>query len=319
MYFIRNLEVPTGDKKEVEYEVTTDSAAFRSYATGDYLFSTWERPERKPGIYRKLLLRILAKTVVSAAEVGAAEPTRKGFYHGGGIAEELIALAALFLRARFKLGPVLRIHDAPIYISREEKILDRDIIRDSVPLDELGDWFKLAQGLKDEWHLDFITAARFYQRGLLFIDTNPEIAYLDLISAIETLSGSNGFGKRRKRGLVKARFVKFIINNTTDDFWDPKRIDTHLPPVLYVEKNDLKEYLKRVYRIRSDYLHDGIPFPPFIYEPPYKNAELPLGDKTWTTEKLWTKADFIPLPHFFERLVRHVLINFLRDNQKEAD
>ncbi len=352
MFLVRNLDIPAEEKEELEYEVTSDSRVIAGYTSPDYAFSGWEVPPRKPGVYRKLWLRIRKKTKVSGNEFAAAKPTRKGFYHGGDIADEIIALASLFLRTRFKLGPIVRLHGKPIMLSREKAVLDKAVIKDNVKLNELNESFELIKGLNADLHLDFIMAVRFYHRALLYIDENPVTAYLDLISAIETLSKYTDIGKPRVswlsnnkaltealkgindkdlrakienaildldsvKGFIGKRFVRFILNYNTDDFWDPNRRDKDLPPRLYVEKKDLEKYLKKIYIIRSKYLHAGVAFPPFIFDPPQKNSELPLAETSWTLEKLWTEKDVIPLPHFFERLVRHVLINFLRAKQKD--
>jgi len=148
LYFVRNLETEEKEENEEEYEVTSDSQLLGSYNSSKYRLTSWESPAKKPGVYRKLVLTIKAKTGVTAEEFWAAEPTEKGFYHGGGIPDEIITLASLFLRVRLKLGPCVRSYDTPMILPKCELPLDSDIIKDDVNLGDLNNWFELVVGLR---------------------------------------------------------------------------------------------------------------------------------------------------------------------------
>ena len=48
---------------------------------------------------------------------------------------------------------------------------------------------------------------------------------------------------------------------------------------------------------------------------PIMGGEKPVGKSIMFAGRKWMEEDYIPYPYFFERLVRHVLINFLKKNQ----
>jgi hypothetical protein len=81
-----------------------------------------------------------------------------------------------------------------------------------------------------------------------------------------------------------------------------------------IEPTQLSQLLERIYNQRSATLHRGEPFPPNIFGLPMIGAELDFGD-LMIGDRKWEEKDFIPHPSFFERLVNHVLKNFLLHNQ----
>jgi len=107
---------------------------------------------------------------------------------------------------------------------------------------------------------------------------------------------------------INRKFVSFILSHIDDDFWKYKgRSKT-----ARIEPDELPELLKRIYDQRSRTLHAGEPFPIAIFLPPSPiGAEKMTGLAMASRGKLWKKKDFIPYPHFFERLVNFVLKTFL--------
>jgi len=134
----------------------------------------------------------------------------------------------------------------------------------------------------------------------------------------------------------RRKFYTFIDKyiESDQDFWayerrpeGPGRIDeTNLIPLL-----------KKIYDQRSKTLHTGEPFPFYIFDrttlPGLENYpeelwlakpiiphhqemdEIPIGTMMYGG-RTWESKDFIPYPHFFERLVNHVLKNYLKANQE---
>ena len=342
LHFVKNIEDTKHEKANCttfEYEVISDSNIIGNLEYGPYSFSMWEFSDKKEGEERKLCLSITSKRFDSE-NLNIDDAKRKGFYHGGGIAEEIISLASLIFRRRLKLGPVTRIDNRPSLYLRENDFLDKQLITGDSNLGSLFDWLKFVEGLNAKYDLSFILAVRLYHKSLLLIDEEPDLAYLNLISAIEVLCQDTDIGevtlydvdKRlaslvyalednvkneiersilKREKFIKRRFVKFILDYIEDSFWS----EVERPALGKINPSDLQEYLERIYDQRSRTLHSGEPFPPFIFRAPMHGAEIEFAFSLIIGEKKWEQKDYIPYPHFFERLVNHVIKNFLKRNQ----
>lgn len=345
MYFVRNIEaLKDGDAESrvIEYEVITDAHIIGELNYGPYYFTIWEFSDKKEGEKRKLCLRIREKAP-SDDDQPWRFAKRTGFYHGGGIADELVALASLFLRRRFELGRVCRMDDLPRLISLRRGWVDERIVLGESNLGDLSAWLKLVEGLDSELHQKYILAVRLYHQAVLMIEGQPDFAYLMLVSAIETLCRDQEIGQvtlsdispklaalvgsvenedlrvslekaiLEREKFIARRFVAFILEHTEEDFWrEEKR-----PEYGRIGPEELPELLKRIYDQRSKTLHEGEPFPPSVFHPPKMGAEIDFSLGMSVGERKWTPKDFIPHPHFFERLVNHVLKTFLKRHQSE--
>jgi len=343
LYFLRNLEEFTpAELFTKEHEVIADANIVGELTYGPYYFTIWEIAKKREGEERKLCLQIIEK-IPSSDDESWRSAKRSGFYHGGGIADELIALAALFLRRRLKLGPVTRIDDKPRLLSTDrDRRIDQSLVSGESNLSELLAWFRTVEGLEEKHQLKFILAVRLYHRALLLIEEQPDLAYLNLISAIEVLCQQADVGEvtlsdidpklaglvssitsedlrteieqtilKRER-FISRRFVSFILDHTEENFWSEESRPQHGQ----VTREEFPDLLKRAYDQRSKTLHSGEPFPATVFEPPIiPGQEIDLGTSVSVGERKWERQDFIPYPHFFERLVNHVLKSFLKKNQ----
>lgn len=342
MLFIKNiddLENENPDFNTTEYEVLTDSFTVGQLTFGPYFFTIWEFGMKREGEKRKLCLRIKEINQFSNDIVNVTN--KNGFYHGGGIAEELVALSSLALHGRYILGPIVRENDMPRMYSTNSGRIDNSLVIGRKNLGELSQFFELVKGLNVEYHLKFILAVRLYHQALLVIENQPDIAYLNFVSAIETLCQDdsieevtlsqiderlsslvesieddtlrNKISKAiiKKERFLNRKFVSFIMKYTDESFWErPDR-----PEHGRIDPQYFENILKRIYGERSKYLHTGEPFQKTIFFPPSLNEEMPLGLATMVRGKRWEIKDYIPHPHFFEKLVNHVLVNFLKRNQ----
>ena len=175
----------------------------------------------------------------------------------------------------------------------------------------------------------------------MMIEEQPDMAYLNLVSAIETLCQKHDIGEvtlsdfdpklaelvdrvenedlRSRIGqtilgrqqFIGRRFAAFILDYMEEGFWtEAKR-----PKVGKIKPEELADLLKRIYDQRSRTLHTGEPFPVSIFYPPILGAEIDFSLGVSNGERKWKPKEFVPHPHFFERLVNHVLKTFLRRNQ----
>lgn len=347
MWFIRNMEALENGDAEYdvkEYEVIADARIVGELTHGPYYFTIWEISDKREGEERKLCLRIGEK-VFSNDEQPWKSATRSGFYHGGGIGDELVALASLFLRRRFKLGPIVRWDDSPRLLSMSEGWIDKPLVAGQSNLVELSEWLNLIEGLDSTYHQRFILAAKLYHQALLLIEQQPDIAYLNLVSAIEVLSGKTEIKKPllsdldaelgelvqsveneklrsqieqailKRQPFHRRRFVAFILDHIEEDFW----LEEKRPEQGRIDRDDLGNLLRRIYDQRSATLHDGKPFPATVFHPPMMGAEIDFGDSIIVGEKAWESKDFVPYPQFFERLVNHVLKSFVKRNQVRGE
>jgi len=338
MYFIRDDEaLQTAESKFcVEFQVFADAEITGTAQYGPYELFQWEFGKARDK-ERLLCLRITAAT---ETEQGLEQPSKKGYYHGGGSAHELVTLASLYLRRRLKLGPAVRRNDRPMIFSQELKPIDEQLISGSSKLSGFSKWLSQIEKLKPRLHQPFILATKLYQQALDLIEEKPDLAYLNLVSSIEVLLKSHRLRKPgfkefdpvlsklldevedsnlrekiekrilNKERFISRRFVDFILKHIDESFWD----NENRPKLGRIEPSDLEKLLKRIYQQRSKTLHEGDPFPPTFFLPPLSNAELGLSLGMSSGGRRWERKDYVPYPHFFERLVHHVLNNFLKEN-----
>lgn len=289
-------------------------------------------------------------------------------------AQEFIYLASLFMRKRFTLGPMVREDTEPIriyaglksingYIDMDVICGETDTIGDSANLDELSKWLPLVDNILPTLKDKFILAVRFYHQAIEIIETATDMAYINLVSSIETLCQDlstetkkleeidqglaaaikkisscdlrKDIEKRilKREPFIQNKFVNFIKNNIDASFWTYNKRPQHGR----IEPVDLDRILKNIYQQRSNFLHSGTPFPEYIYltdrmpdisHLKYDQAyimhrlyqeEIPVGLGITSGSRSWQPSEYIPYPHFFERLVRHVLLNYLKRNQQNED
>lgn len=341
-----------------EFEVTSDANYVGELTHGPYYFRIWDMPPQRPGESRLLCLRITQE-----AELPPVLPT---------VAKEFVSLASLFLRKRLVLGPMTRWDDKPSrhrldfkspnhYVDIDIVCGETETIAGNTNLGELSAWLPLVDNLEKATRDKFTLAARFYQQAVEMIEAVTDMAYLNLISAIETLCGDTDIGMiklaevdnalanaivrvnpldlqreieeriMKRERFIKRRFVEFIKQHIDDSFWTYQR---RPQPHARIKPDDLDRLLKNVYDQRSRTLHTGEPFPEYIYmsqqltdishleyNKAYKIGrtymeEIPFGNTIMIGSRSWTAEEYIPHPHFFERLVNHVLKNYLKTNQK---
>jgi len=336
MLFLRNAESLKDDsvpRRSAEYQVVADARIVGELPFGPYVFSIWEISNRREGDGRWLCLRVQERM----RDPSSMTADRFGFYHGGVIPSELVALASLFLRQRLRLGPIVRMDDSPRLLPEKHGWIDREIVSGESNFGELANWLARAERLKPDLHEPFVLCAKLYQQALELIESKPDLAYLNLVSAIEVLASRHDLEKPTldevypdiaaltgrvqddelrsgieqkivaKERLIKRKFVEFIVTHTDETFWSSGSRPQHGR----VEPRQLKELMEKVYDQRSRTLHSGEPFPPNVFHPPLLDEEFPIGVEMSVGERKWLPEDLVPSPHFFERLVNHVLKNFL--------
>lgn len=282
-------------------------------------------------------------------------------FHGGDTPDGLAALLSLLLGVRLKAGGVSRFfalngdpageptawnsNRIPMpLLAPEPRILPR------IPLEaDLAETSLLAEYplLTAAQAVVLLRAARLYQDALWLAESEPNLAWLMLVSSVETAANQwrqeSGSAPERLRagnpelaalledrggdelvGKVSAlisdslgstkKFIEFVLNYLPSP-----------PPARPVEhyRSDwdpqaMKRHLRTIYQYRSRALHGGTPFPAPMCMPARSDPnlggllEISLGNAMFTQGGVWTKKDLPFLLHVFEYISRGVLLSWWR-------
>jgi len=288
--------------------------------------------------------------------------TQDTLYHGGGIEDEVAALLSLAFGRRFAAGDITREfrpgsdpRGRPLEWFRSEGhlIYRVDHRTPLIPESRTGCKLSLLPVLKNFKNLipkstvPLVKAARLYQEGLLVADSDPNLAWLRFVSAIETAAN---FWRSEKEPAVD-RLESSAIGDKIKDFLKQHNIESsfpdiadilkdnigatrkfvdfiieHLPDIPPTRPNEayridwttekLQKGLKKVYAYRSIALHAGKPFPAPMCEAPFKSEnfeyypEKPIGLSATHGSSTWNTKDLPMHLHIFEYIVRGSLINW---------
>jgi hypothetical protein len=179
----------------------------------------------------------------------------------------------------------------------------------------------------------FISAARFYRRALLSIESDPEGSYLNLITAGEIVSNfheltdeealddearialsriSNEMKdgdqvasvlRGRLRG-IKRRFVVAITSMVDDAFFDHWEAEDQFGSI---KKDDFRSRIAAAYDLRSRYVHSGYPFGQWI-KLRMAQHEIQIGRPVVADQEMAKILAKAPLFSGLERVIRYVLL-----------
>jgi hypothetical protein len=255
-------------------------------------------------------------------------------YHGGDFVDEMAAIASLFLGIRLRAGPVDRefipgadpysrpigygskaVPELPLpagrvqipRLSGEQNLVDLEVLR-NFPMRTARETNTL------------IKAARIYQQAIWIADSDPALAWLLLISAVETAAvhwaGEEGSLRERLEASLPQLF-KLLENSKCSDLIDdaatilqkytratkkfidflhtfsPGAPDQRPTQFLFSFKpKDIKEAASIIYSHRSESLHNGTAFPLPMCSPPQlfsfdgkqdsAHSEVPAGLATYS-------------------------------------
>ena len=189
--------------------------------------------------------------------------------------------------------------------------------------------------------------ARLYQDALWLSESEPNLSWLLLVAAVETAANfwSAGDDSPLER-MREARedFVAYLEASAGPDvavrvaeefagsIGSTKKfvefLRTYVPDPPEVRPADwgqvdwsvegLRRSFKQIYGYRSRALHDGMPFPAPMCDPPYRHetwrcvAERPIGLAMGVAGGTWLAKDTPMLLHTFEYIVRKALMKWWR-------
>jgi hypothetical protein len=275
-------------------------------------------------------------------------------YHGGSFPEEAAALASLSMGIRLKAGALTRTFRPGDDPKGRPMHWDRQPIA-SITL-EHGRKLRLPDAARGTLeHLNalqtlpllppdaasvLVRAARMYQDAIWIAESQPELAWLLLVSALETAANQWKKSKSSPVEIVKvakpalyehlSKFGQDILGTVSEHIAGPmqstkKFLDfvmqfipcapVQRPPVWCQcswEPEHMLSVLTQIYDYRSKALHQGIPFPAPMCEIPYTQdwevpAERSLGLASSVRGGVWVANDTPMLLHVFEYITRNVL------------
>ncbi len=316
-------------KSEYAYEIPLYSDAslglFDKLQAGPYQFfrtapsNACEKPFRTIVIMR-VEVHIVRDVHESFADM---ENTNDAAYHGGDLNDEIAALLSLLFGVRLMPGSVTREFSSrfdplgipgdssvipTLGISSYQTIIPRLQRRDEVR--KLPDIFETYPTLERADALMLVKAARQYQQAVWYADTDPNLAWLMLVSAVETAANHWQNGKR-----VSKKFREFISHFLLGP---PESRPGAMGQFPFEEKTKLDEALKKIYNYRSKALHEGKPFPapmchlPGRYGGDDEMAEIPTGLATGALGSTWRHEDTPMALHTFEHIVRSSITGWWR-------
>jgi hypothetical protein len=287
-------------------------------------------------------------------------PSSSELYHGGWITDEIAALASLALGRRLRAGDPSRVFDGrdplgrpsaqrwrstPVLLLNSSRLVLPDVV-DFAVLSHLRPRLSSLAHLSAEDCIALVRAARLYQDALWIVESEPNLAWLMLVSAMETaanrwrndvksaadhltelmpklaerLFADGGddlvaFVARNLSHLLGStkKFVSFTLAHVPDP---PSNRPTEWMQVDWSDAN-LSFVLKKVYDYRSKALHDGTPFPGPMCEPPDRAGEENTFAEIGTTGLAafslggtWNSKDLPISLHTFHHLARGTLLRW---------
>ncbi len=327
-----------------EYPLYTDAEMIpqqlpRIAADCPYHFLRMTTKKNKPGYVRaSLILRI---HIYDAPKIQGPK-TDTSLYHGGLLEDEIAALASLCYGVRLRAGGKTRQFEfgdgqdplgtpfagdqkpIPTLDLNEEQLILPHVAKNMDVLDEEAlerlEWI-LALSPKQTTAL--IRAARLYQNALWIAESEPELAWLMMVSSLETAAKQYWARIIPPKNQPTKKFIDFVLEYLPSE---PVKRPKKWLQVSW-SKPSMKKALSKIYDYRSNALHEGIPFPKPMCNPPFKET---LGKETRYAEKgtpgvaasapggSWKTKDVPINLHTFHYIVRHVLLNWWKATEKNV-
>jgi hypothetical protein len=186
-------------------------------------------------------------------------------------------------------------------------------------------------------HRLFATSCKFYLQALQIVEKDPELAYINLITAIEVLSSYQELEKsdlidedifcflessrnaennsiinkiQSQLRSIKKKYIKTIMDFIDDQFFIELSTSEHR---FTYTKNNFEKYIKNSYNLRSRYIHTGISFSNWI-EPSIRGDDIMVGIPVMEDTEIAKIISESPTFLGLEKIVRYVLLNFLQRN-----
>lgn len=310
-------------------------------------------PAVRPSV--KLTLGIHDQLIPDLVVDGKLAPANSDAYHGGGISDEVAALTSLHLGVRLRVAGTSRLSgfhddDAPgrpdIFLEVPPLAHPGRLGREYVPaaltrpatLDKLGR-IKTFPQVAGKDQVPLVRAARAYATGLWWSNEDPNLAWLQLVTAVEIAASKRKIHSSSEELIeelwpelwaalasadtgVRAQVTKVVAPQAraTRKFIDfvteyaPAPPESR-PPYDVLDWDGMRGHAKLIYGHRSKALHDGKPFPLPMLEQPRQHddgslQETPGGMSTSGQGGIWNHDEAPMLLSTFEHIARGALLRW---------
>lgn len=362
------------DKNKKPYQISEYPLFSDSNITGQvndelspYNFLNLISPLNSPGIINESIMLRLAWFINENGGHGVKTDYSK--YHGGWATDEIAALASLRLGIRLKAGDQVRIFGAysndplgtPRALSKKRPEIffkaNRPILPGvikNVNIENLKD-IQLLKNITESQFTALVRAARQYQDAIWVAESEPELAWLMLISAIETAANewdATELTPLEKIKISKPELVEMILSRSNEELLQlvaqeisptlgatnkfikfclnfmPDPPENRPPEYARVEWNrkGFKKILNKIYKYRSIALHDGTPFPAPLCQPPEQISiervfceKGSLGLAVYTLGASWKSEDLPISMNAFNYFVNGTLNNWWDEITKKIN
>jgi hypothetical protein len=343
-----------------EYPLYTDAHVIGELTEGcePYMFLNMIPCQNAPGVVcESIILRIY--WYISANRTFEVK-TDTSKYHGGWVTDELAALASLKLGIRLKAGGMTRTFDGynqdslgkpraqnypiPQLTVRNKRLVLPNVVK-SVNLADLAE-LKALQNVNEGQYISLVRSARLYQDALWIAESEPALAWLMMISAVETAANQwsvDEASPSEKLKELKPELTKILMNYGGEDLLvqvaeqiSPSLGATNkfikfclefMPdapmerPIEWAQikwsKTSLRRILNKLYEYRSNALHGGTPFPePMCRAPEQLSLEQGVPEKgclglaVHTLGASWKSEDLPINMNTFNYIVNGILSNW---------
>lgn len=339
-----------------EFPLFSDARITGEIALGPYVFMNTV-PADEGAVQPVIILRYSWHTAGVEFDF---RKTDSELYHGGGPADEIAALASLAMGARLRAGNSTRRFEpngdplgrpeagagaSAIPYFRPSGHCVLPLTRGQHSLDSLYPLDCSYRGSQTQARA-IVRAARLYQDALWFAESEPELTWLLLVSALEAAANEwrkeDGSAVDRLEsskpdlhqyliGLEDASILPRVAEHIADSLGSTRKfvdfVLQHLsgppdlrPPIWeQFEWTDinLKKALRIIYGYRSKALHEGRPFPAPMCVPPYIHASNGAVQERMHSlavsmkQGIWQQEDIPMNLHLFEYITRKTLLAWL--------
>lgn len=295
------------------------------------------------------------------------ERNNPGSYHGGWIDDEFAAIFSLVLNTRVQSGGMWRsfnmlgskdprgiphgFHFQPPVLPPPEYEGGRELIpniaRVGVSLEPVDDAIASYAALESTEAIAFIRAARQFQAALWVSENDPNLAWLFLVGALESLAVATAFGGDTSDATVLAaswpemtaalaelgpdsreEITAMVAPQSRSTFKVASLVEQFAPDPPedrargQIDWDEIVPLVRKVYAHRSKALHEGIPIPFPMNESPYieedgRPFERPLGLSTHSYDASWPARQTPMYLWTFAYVVRGTMLNWLRDTARK--
>ena len=346
----------------IEYRLYSDAHITGEWrrTAGPYEFlNTVPAPSREGTVNAPMVLRA---EIPKSQTIPDMSKTDESLYHGGELVDEIVALASLALGTRLVAGGVSRQfgmdndpYGRPCEWAREPEPILR--FRQNTPmLPDVGGSHSLEDlqrlesipQIAPQRYVSLVRACRSYQGALWVSESEPNLAWLLFVSALETAANDVFITESSTSEIL--RTAEPQLATYLEEFGGPEHLQTvadAIAPTLkatkkFVDfglefrpsappdkrpveeylrlkwtKTHLRKVLRKVYDYRSRALHAGTPFPAPMFRPPFPSdggtqwSEKPLmGFGSYSLGGTWRAKDAPINLHGFHYLARHALLNW---------